>query len=60
MEESLSWKELEEALRERSRAFWRPEVAQRMPNGGRIELDHDNKAYYVDHRGVRRRISELA
>ena len=55
----MSWKEREESLRERGRAFWRPEVVQRDRSGGRIELDHDNKAYYVDHRGVRRRIREL-
>ena len=56
----MIWKEQEELMRERGKAFWRPEVAQKLPNGGRIELDRDNRAYYVDLRGVRRRISELA
>ena len=53
------WKEREELAKERSGAFWRPEVLQKLPNGAYVELDHDNTAYYVDHRGVRRKIETL-
>ena len=53
------WKEREELAKERGRAFWRPEVLERFPNGAHVELDHDNVAYYVDIKGCRRKIESL-
>jgi hypothetical protein len=53
------WKAQEEESRARYGEFWVPQVVQKMPDGGHIELDKDNKAYYVGVNGVRKRIKEL-
>ena len=53
------WKAREEEMRARQGEFWVPQVVQRLPDGTRVEVDKDNKVYFIRPNGARKRIKEL-
>lgn len=53
------WKAREAQAEVDGKRFWTPQVVERLPDGSRIELDKDNKAYFVGVNGTRRLIKEV-
>ena len=53
------WKAREAQAKVDEGRFWVPQVVQRLPDGTRVEIDKDNKVYFIRPNGARKRIKEL-